>query len=132
MGLYDGLKDVAKVLQQTDNIPLYKQLLDLSAQALDMQNKIAELEQENRTLRNKTDISSRIIRYEQPYFTLKDDDKNIHYCARCWDVNEKTVQGQTDEIGYFTCPECKTKFIYDRKKYNSRPKRSVSVPLYGV
>lgn len=36
MGLYEGIKDVAKVVQQADNIELYKTLLDLSSQALDM------------------------------------------------------------------------------------------------
>ena len=36
MGIYDGIKDVAKVMQQADNIELYQKLLDLSAQALDM------------------------------------------------------------------------------------------------
>lgn len=35
MGLYEGIKDVAKVVQQADNIELYRQLLDLSAQAID-------------------------------------------------------------------------------------------------
>ena len=38
MGLYDGIKDVAKVVQKADNIELYQKLLDLSSQALDMQN----------------------------------------------------------------------------------------------
>lgn len=36
MGLYEGIKDVAKVVQQADNIELYKKLLDLSSEALDM------------------------------------------------------------------------------------------------
>ena len=36
MGIYEGIKDVAKVVQQADNVDLYKKLLDLSAQALDM------------------------------------------------------------------------------------------------
>ena len=31
MGLYEGIKDVAKIVQQADNLELYRQLLDLSA-----------------------------------------------------------------------------------------------------
>jgi len=38
MGLYEGIKDVAKIVQQADNIDLYRQLIDLSSQALDMQS----------------------------------------------------------------------------------------------
>ncbi len=33
MGLYESIKDVANLVQKADNIGLYKQLLDLSAQA---------------------------------------------------------------------------------------------------
>ena len=36
MGLYDKLKDVAKIAQKADNIDLYRQLIDLSSQALDL------------------------------------------------------------------------------------------------
>ena len=45
MGLYEGIKDVAKVVQQADNIELYRQLVDLSAQALDMQSEIKKNEE---------------------------------------------------------------------------------------
>ena len=51
MSLYDGIKDVAKVIQKADNIDLYKQLLDLGQQALDMQAEIAQLKEENTRLR---------------------------------------------------------------------------------
>ena len=53
MGLYEGIKDVAKVVQQADNIGLYRQLLDLSAQALDMQSEINRLTAENAELRKR-------------------------------------------------------------------------------
>ena len=37
MGFYDAFKDVLNMAQKADNIDLYRQLLDLSAQALEMQ-----------------------------------------------------------------------------------------------
>ena len=46
MGLYESIKDVAKVVQQADNIELYRQLLDLSAQALDLQAENGQLKEE--------------------------------------------------------------------------------------
>lgn len=51
MGLYEGIKDIAKVLQQADNIPLYQQLLDLSTQALELQGEVARLRAENEELK---------------------------------------------------------------------------------
>lgn len=59
MGLYDGIKDVAKVVQKADNIELYQKLLDLSSQALDMQNTINLLTEENRRLKEYDDVLRR-------------------------------------------------------------------------
>lgn len=47
MGLYDGIKDVANIIQKADNIELYGKLLDLSAQALELQNENTRLIEEN-------------------------------------------------------------------------------------
>lgn len=53
MGLYEGIKDVAKIVQQADNIELYRQLLDLSAQALELQSEVARLTAENEKLQKR-------------------------------------------------------------------------------
>ena len=42
MGLYEGIKDVAGIIQKADNIELYEKLLDLGSQALDLQSEMAE------------------------------------------------------------------------------------------
>ena len=60
MGLYEGIKEVAKVVHQADNIELYRQLVDLSVQALEMQNEINRLTAENTELRKKRDLEAAI------------------------------------------------------------------------
>ncbi|MCR5766186.1 MAG: hypothetical protein K6G09_09460 [Treponema sp.] len=132
MGLYEGIKDVANLVQKADNIELYKQLLDLSAQALDMQSKISELTNENKALKEQQDLSNRIERHKEPYITLKDDELHILYCSHCWDVNKKLIQGECDINGHFYCPECKYRFVYDREKYKNRPKKYSQLKVYGL
>ena len=51
MGLYEGIKDAIGIAQKADNIELYRQLLDLGAQALDMQAEITRLREENAELK---------------------------------------------------------------------------------
>lgn len=92
MGLYEGIKDVASLVQKADNIDLYRKLLDLSAQALDMQAEIAKLKEENAELRKGHDLECRIVRHEEPYVTLRDETPEIRYCAICWGVDKKLVQ----------------------------------------
>ena len=116
MGLYDGIKDVAKILQQADNIDLYRQLLDLSVQARDLQNEVAKLQQENVNLKKELEIEDDIERYEKLFVTRKSDDTKIKYCSRCWDAERKLIQIDCHDSGNFSCPHCITGGVYDQEK----------------
>ena len=70
MSLYDGIKDVAKIVQQADNVDLYRQLLDLSAQALELQAENARLKDEIQELKRNKINEEKIVRHKQPYITL--------------------------------------------------------------
>jgi hypothetical protein len=126
MGLYDGIKDVAKVLQKADNIDLYKQLLDLSSQALELQNEVAKLQSENISLKKELEVEDDIERYENLFVTRKSDDAKIKYCSHCWDAERKLIQVDCYSSGGFRCPHCKTNGVYDREKYSNRFVGSVS------
>ena len=112
MGLYEGIKDAIGIAQKADNIELYRQLLDLGAQALDMQAEITRLREENAELKKDRDLERRIVRHksenvdnfklEYPYITLADDEQNIRYCALCWGRDKKLIQ-LYDELN---CVEC--------------------------
>ena len=117
MGLYEGIKDVAKVLQQADNIELYRQLLDLSAQALDMQATINKLTAENAELKKGQDLEERIVRHQKLYLTIKGDENNIFYCSHCWDSDRKLIQ-MNKFNGNFFCPHCHQDGIYDQAEYD--------------
>lgn len=116
MGLYEGIKDVAKVLQKADNVDLYIKLLDLGAQALDLQAEIARLKEENRELKKAKDLDERIIRHSQPYLTLKGEQPEVFYCANCWGKEGHLIQmrildeGTPHRSAY--CHNCKTHFEY--------------------
>lgn len=111
MGLYEGIKDVAKVVQQADNIELYRQLLDLSAQALDMQAEIAKLKEENNELKRIKDIESDIEYHVDSFVTRKSDTKPIKYCASCWVDKRKLVPIQERMYGVHECTLCKAHIL---------------------
>lgn len=117
MGLYEAVKDVAKLAQQADNIDLYRRLLDLSAQALDMQDEISKLKEENARLKRKQDLSSSIQRHKESFITLEGEEPMLRYCSHCWDADEKLVQLLCDEdAGSFGCPHCKVQGVFDKAK----------------
>jgi len=114
MGLYEGIKDVAKIVQQADNIDLYRQLIDLSSQALDMQSEIVRLTNEVKELRTEKDIEQQIVRYKELFVTLKEK-PDIRYCSHCRDSDKKLIQIQCYDNGRFSCPHCANNGVYDHE-----------------
>jgi len=109
MGLYDAIKDIANVVKKSDNIELYRQIIDLGEQALDMQAEIVKLREENAELKKGIDIENQIIRHPQgnnyPYITLSNDPEKIRYCAICWGRERKLIQLYSKGA----CMECSIK-----------------------
>lgn len=116
MGLYEEIKDVAKEIKKQGNIEIYAQLIDLSSQALDMQNEIVSLNAEVSELKKSKDIDSKIERHSEPYITLKGDTELILYCSRCWGHEEKLIQVKCYDSGSFKCTNCENTGVYDEAK----------------
>lgn len=131
MSLYEGIKDVAKIVQQADNIELYRHLLDLSAWALDMQAEINKLKEENAELKKKQDIAEKIIRHKESYITLEGDPQQLRYCAHCWDSDRLLIQ-LLCESGKFNCPHCKMHGTYDKAILNSSYMSLFKQNTYGL
>lgn len=116
MGFYDAFKDVLTVAQKADNVELYRQLLDLSAQALDLQEENARLKRENEDLKKQKDIESHIVRHNQPFITLDDDEQHLPYCAVCWAKENKLYQMLRQSYYETTkaiCKNCKNRCPYE-------------------
>lgn len=124
MGLYDGIKDIAKVMQQADNIELYRQLLDLSAQALDLQAEVNRLKEENEELKKKRDMSGKVVRHLEPYVTIRDEEPTLYYCSHCWDTANQLIQLDCNDYnGTFECPHCHMKGTYDKERKAAADKK---------
>ena len=92
MGFYDAVKDVLNVAQKADNLELYRQLLDLTSQALDLQEENNRLKREIEEFKKQRINEEKIERHRQPYLTLKDDPLQLWYCGLCWDRDRKLIQ----------------------------------------
>lgn len=109
MGFYDAFKDAISLAQKADNIELYRQLLDLAAQALDLQDENARLRREVSALQEEHDIKNQIIRHKEPYITLANDALFLPYCAICWAKEKKLYQmkkGSKSGIMKLYCYNC--------------------------
>ena len=125
MSFYDAFKDVLSVAQKSDNIDIYRKVLDLSAQAQELQNENNQLRAENEELKRIKNLEERIIRHEDTYITLSDDESNTMYCSRCWDAERKLVQVRCSENGYFHCVNCKNSGAFDKTKVRHSSRQQI-------
>lgn len=102
MGLYEGIKDVARVVQQADNIDLYKQLLDLGSQALDLQNELFQAQKRINELEMELSTKKRIRHHKDGLYITIEDEDDIRYCSTCWGKTGALIQLTKDG----RCFEC--------------------------
>ena len=117
--LSSGIKNVAEIVKNADNLELYATLLDLYAKAIELQDENRQYKEQMLDRSRVETLRSRTIRHPQPFITLKDDEDKILYCAHCWDSKEKLIQVNTEpQKATFTCPSCKNEGVYDQEAYN--------------
>lgn len=116
MSFYDTFKEVLNLAQKADNIELYRKLLDVSKDALELQSEVYKLTEENRSLkaqlnekRDANIIEADLELTQQGYYIRKSEreaGKNTMYCAACWQ-NMKKLMPYTKSIGrMFQCSNC--------------------------
>ena len=108
MGLYEGIKDIARVVQQADNVELYKKLLDLESQALDMQAEIATLQKENEELKLELYKKKRVVRHKGLFITLEGEQPETVYCSTCYGKENMFIQMFDHDEEFYQCPVCHT------------------------
>ena len=119
MSFYDAFKDAMNLAQKADNIELYRQLLDLGAQALELQAEVARLREENTELKKATEMEADIEYHVDAFVTRMSDKKPIKYCVACWVDKRKLVPIQDQKYNNYTCPLCKAKIV-DMSNYSHR------------
>jgi hypothetical protein len=116
MGAIDNVKEVAKLVKDIGNMDLYRQLLDL-------QGEIMELTQTNRELQSKVaELQETLVTvgkmvFRSPFYFAEGD--NVPHCPRCWEVDRRPVHYpspfQSMAGPVYTCPQCEKEVIHPRK-----------------
>lgn len=107
MGVYEGIKDVLNIVQKADNIELYKLLMDVQKDALELLEENRKLKETVRELMKAKDLED-----DFEYLDGKDyiNHKGTKICRSCW-ISENRYQvlrpsGWGD--GSLNCPKCKS------------------------
>lgn len=107
VGIIENIKSVASVLQKADNIELYRKILDLQYEAMELVQQNNDLKIQITELKDKLSTQENLTFRNNKYWKILEADKQDGpFCSKCWDVERKLVRHQNHNDGYLTCPNC--------------------------
>ena len=116
MGALDNIKEVANLVKEIGNMDLYRQILDLQDEIMEITQSNRDLQMNIQALEEIINISS-TMRFHSPFYFV-DGDK-IPHCPRCWEGDKKAIHYpppfQSGAGDIHTCPECKHEIIHPRR-----------------
>lgn len=101
MGIIDNAKDVVKIVQQIDNVELYRKILDLHSEIMELVEKNTELKSQVKDLTEKLEFHGTLEHRDGAYWKT---DGTGPFCMRCWG-KEKALRPMNGTDVY-DCPVC--------------------------
>jgi hypothetical protein len=115
MGLIENVKELAALAKAAGNTELYRQILDLQVEVMDLTQANRELQECIHNLEEAREQAERMT-FRPPFFYTDDDE--IPHCPRCWEVDHKAVHYpepfRSAAGPVYTCPECDKEIIHPR------------------
>jgi hypothetical protein len=105
MSIIDNVKEIADLVKKAGDIDLYRRIVGLEGEVLDLSRRNRELEYKIEELREVVDISKKLV-FKAPFYWIPDD--KIPFCSKCWEENKKPIHMLlTDpDSRYYACPVC--------------------------
>jgi hypothetical protein len=127
MGLIGDIKDAAKLVQQIGNMDLYKRILDLQAEAMELVETARAKDEEISELKKKLQVRGQIVYFTAAYYVKNDKGEVMTgepFCQRCYDVEGLMCRLQMDGV-YGLCHNCKSRFTLGERPF-PRPTKAIT------
>ena len=109
MSIIDNIKNIADVVRKAGSIDLYRQILDLQQEALELVEENPRLKNEINKLIKNAEIDKELIFKDNYYYNKGEDGQEGPYCSNCWDNERKLIRVHTIygmDFEYYQCPTC--------------------------
>ena len=122
MGIIENAKEAVKLVQQIDNIELYRNILGLQAEALELVQQLREKDETIEKLKTALELKGEMICEHSAYYQLDEQGNKISgpFCTNCFDNEQATRRlvpgarpnGQAGHVwAWVQCPKCKVPFL---------------------
>ncbi len=113
MGIIENAKEAVKLVQQIDNVELYRKILDLQAEAMELTEQLKEKDEIISQLKDALDLKGKLICQKSAYYLVDDKETAVDgpFCTKCFDVDHVKCRLVKDHThGHVKCLNCKVSF----------------------
>jgi len=119
MSFVDNIKEVVKIVQQIDNTELYRKLLDVQAEILEITEQLKSKDEKIKELEKALQLKGKMICENSAYFIVDENQNKTDgpFCTKCFDVDHIICRlinapkhGEGHQWEWVQCPKCKVPF----------------------
>ena len=88
MGVLDEIKEIGDLIKKAGDIELYRRIVRLEGEVIDLTRDIRHLQQANGELQEALKFKGEVV-FREPFYWLKGDP--APYCPICWEKEAKAV-----------------------------------------
>jgi len=107
MDIIANVKEVADLIKGLGNIDLYRKILDLQGEIVELTTQNHQLETESSDLKTLLDVKGK-MKWEKPVYRMEGEADP--YCAQCWEASQKLIHLGDRPNGTWKCKNCDTVF----------------------
>lgn len=118
MGVVENVKDVADLVKKIGDMELYRKIVHLEGEVIDLTREKRQAEQKADELEHKLRLKA-VMKFRQPFY-FQDNDA-VPFCPRCFEKDQAAVHvvvayKESDSTGW-DCPDCKTRYRIQNREY---------------
>jgi len=116
MNIIDNIKEVVKLSQKVNNIDLYRKLVDLESDVINLTEQLKLKDETIATLKKIQSMRENLRCINSAYYKTDKDGQPLDgpFCTKCLDVDGNVCRLLRDELGPSNdavyCPNCKASF----------------------
>lgn len=116
MGIIENVKEITEFIKKNGDLNLYRKVVELEAEVLEMVVVCREQGAQLRALRMRAEIVAG-LHFGAPFYVSADGSE--FYCARCVDADGMAMHvvataDKRDGYRVWCCPQCKTEYTETR------------------
>ena len=109
MSIISDAKEIAELVKKLGNVELYKKIVELEGEIIEITRKNNELQQQTDDLKKIIEAETS-LEFRSPFYYRQDD--NIPLCPRCWEADKKAIHLVNVKMAYnpLRCQSCRSRY----------------------